>query len=30
MHILTINCAKITEDKPAQPCYEIFTIKHRH
>jgi len=26
-HILKVNCAEITKDRPGQPAYEIFSIK---
>jgi len=29
MHISTVNCDEIAEDKPRQPAYQIFSIKRR-
>jgi len=28
-HILRVNCAKMTGDRPGQPAYQIFGIKRR-
>jgi len=28
-HISTLNCDKMTEDRPRQPAYENFSIKWR-
>jgi len=28
-HISTLNCDKMAGDRPRQPAYEIFSIKHR-
>jgi len=28
-HISTVNCDKMTEDRPRKPAYEIFSIKRR-
>jgi len=29
IHILTVNCAKIIQDRPGQPAYEIWGIIRR-
>jgi len=29
IHILTVNCAEIIQDRPGQPACEMFGIKHR-
>jgi len=29
IHILTVNCAKIIQDRPGQPAYDMFGIKRR-
>jgi len=28
-HISTVNCDEMAGDRPRQPAYEIFSIKHR-
>jgi len=28
-HILTVNWDEMPNDKPREPAYEIFSIKHR-
>jgi len=28
-HISTLNCDEMARDRPRQPAYEIFCIKHR-
>jgi len=27
-HILSVNCAEMAEDRPREPEYEIFSIRH--
>jgi len=29
IHIVTVNCAEIIQDRPGQPAYEMFGIKRR-
>jgi len=28
-HISTLNCDEMTGDRPRQPAYEIFSMKHK-
>jgi len=29
LHISRVNCDEMPDDRPRQPAYEIFSIKHR-